>query len=334
MAEKSIELDSVEIAAAVFGNCDRNIRMLEKEFSVTAVCRGTMLRISGEPANVAAAARAVEGMLLLIENHTPLEDQTVRYCLSLAHDGEEKRVRELTEDFVTVTVKGRPIRPKTLGQKEYLNAIRNNAITFGVGPAGTGKTYLAVAMAVKAFKAKDVSRIVLTRPAVEAGEQLGVLPRPAVEAGEKLGFLPGDLQQKVDPYLRPLYDGLFDMLGAETYERLVEKQIIEVAPLAYMRGRTLDDSFIILDEAQNTTPEQMKMFLTRMGVGSKVVVTGDVTQIDLPDRTRSGLVDALQVLKGVNGIAQCYFTEKDVVRHRLVQEIIKAYEAAAHPSKH
>ena len=297
MAEKSIELDSVEIAAAVFGNCDRNIRMLEKEFSVTAVCRGTMLRISGEPANVAAAARAVEGMLLLIENHTPLEDQTVRYCLSLAHDGEEKRVRELTEDFVTVTVKGRPIRPKTLGQKEYLNSIRNNAITFGVGPAGTGKTYLAVAMAVKAFKAKDVSRIVLTRP--------------AVEAGEKLGFLPGDLQQKVDPYLRPLYDGL-----------------------AYMRGRTLDDSFIILDEAQNTTPEQMKMFLTRMGVGSKVVVTGDVTQIDLPDRTRSGLVDALQVLKGVNGIAQCYFTEKDVVRHRLVQEIIKAYEAAAHPDKH
>ena len=191
MAEKSIELDSVEIAAAVFGNCDRNIRMLEKEFSVTAVCRGTMLRISGESANVAAAARAVEGMLLLIENHTPLEDQTVRYCLSLAHDGEEKRVRELTEDFVTVTVKGRPIRPKTLGQKEYLNSIRNNAITFGVGPAGTGKTYLAVAMAVKAFKAKDVSRIVLTRP--------------AVEAGEKLGFLPGDLQQKVDPYLRPLY---------------------------------------------------------------------------------------------------------------------------------
>ena len=258
MAEKSIELDSVEIAAAIFGNCDRNIRLLEKEFSVTAVCRGTMLRLSGEEANVAAAVRAVEGMLLLIENHTPLEDQTVRYCLSLAHDGKEQRVRELTEDFVTVTVKGRPIRPKTLGQKEYLNAIRKNAVTFGVGPAGTGKTYLAVAMAVKAFKAKDVSRIVLTRP--------------AVEAGEKLGFLPGDLQQKVDPYLRPLYDGLFDMLGAETYERLVEKQIIEVAPLAYMRGRTLDDSFIILDEAQNTTPEQMKMFLTRMGVDNNVLL--------------------------------------------------------------
>ena len=321
MAEKSIELDSVEIAAAIFGNCDRNIRLLEKEFSVTAVCRGTMLRLSGEEANVAAAVRAVEGMLLLIENHTPLEDQTVRYCLSLAHDGKEQRVRELTEVFLSRSQsRARPIPTQdTWDQKGYLNAIRKNAVTFGVGPAGTGKTYLAVAMAVKAFKAKDVSRIVLTRP--------------AVEAGEKLGFLPGDLQQKVDPYLRPLYDGLFDMLGAETYERLVEKQIIEVAPLAYMRGRTLDDSFIILDEAQNTTPEQMKMFLTRMGVGSKVVVTGDVTQIDLPDRTRSGLVDALHILKNVDGIAQCYFTEKDVVRHRLVQEIIKAYEAAAHPAK-
>ena len=240
MAEKSIELDSVEVAAAVFGNCDCNIRLLEKEFSVTATCRGTMLRLSGEEENVAAAARAVEGMLLLNENHTPLEDQTVRYCMSLAHDGEEKRVRELTEDFVAVTAKGRPIRPKTLGQKEYLNAIRTHSITFGVGPAGTGKTYLAVAMAVKAFKAKDVSRIVLTRP--------------AVEAGEKLGFLPGDLQQKVDPYLRPLYDGLFDMLGAEAFERLTEKQLIEVAPLAYMRGRTLDDSFIILDEAPEHHP--------------------------------------------------------------------------------
>ena len=239
MAEKSIELDSVEIAAAIFGNCDRNIRLLEKEFSVTAVCRGTMLRLSGEEANVAAAVRAVEGMLLLIENHTPLEDQTVRYCLSLAHDGKEQRVRELTEDFVTVTVKGRPIRPKTLGQKEYLNAIRKNAVTFGVGPAGTGKTYLAVAMAVKAFKAKDVSRIVLTRP--------------VVEAGEKLGFLPGDLQQKVDPYLRPLYDGLFDMLGAMSAWwksrslRLLRWHICAAArwmiPLSsWMRRRTLHRS--------------------------------------------------------------------------------------------
>ena len=315
MAEKSIELDSVEIAAAIFGNCDRNIRLLEKEFSVTAVCRGTMLRLSGEEANVAAAVRAVEGMLLLIENHTPLEDQTVRYCLSLAHDGKEQRVRELTEDFVTVTVKGRPIRPKTLGQKEYLNAIRKNAVTFGVGPAGTGKTYLAVAMAVKAFKAKEVSRIVLTRP--------------AVEAGEKLGFLPGDLQQKVDPYLRPLYDGLFDMLGAETYERLVEKQIIEVAPLAYMRGRTLDDAFIILDEAQNTTPEQMKMFLTRLGENSRMVVNGDLSQVDLPRGVISGLKDALDTLNHVSNISSVTFSASDVVRHGLVAKIVKAYEEKA-----
>ena len=312
MAEKSIELDSVEIAAAIFGNCDRNIRLLEKEFSVTAVCRGTMLRLSGEEANVAAAVRAVEGMLLLIENHTPLEDQTVRYCLSLAHDGKEQRVRELTEDFVTVTVKGRPIRPKTLGQKEYLNAIRKNAVTFGVGPAGTGKTYLAVAMAVKAFKAKDVSRIVLTRP--------------AVEAGEKLGFLPGDLQSKVDPYLRPLYDALFQIMGAESFNANVEKGLIEVAPLAYMRGRTLDNAFIILDEAQNTTPAQMKMFLTRIGFGSKVVVTGDMTQKDLPRDTVSGLEVATKVLSKVEEIAFIKLTNKDVVRHPLVQKIVKAYE--------
>ena len=312
MAEKSIELDSVEIAAAVFGNCDRNIRMLEKEFSVTAVCRGTMLRISGEPANVAAAARAVEGMLLLIENHTPLEDQTVRYCLSLAHDGEEKRVRELTEDFVTVTVKGRPIRPKTLGQKRYVDAIKKNTITLGIGPAGTGKTYLAVAAAVAAFRDKQVNRIILTRP--------------AVEAGERLGFLPGDLQSKVDPYLRPLYDALFDMLGAETYNKYLERGSIEVAPLAYMRGRTLDDSFIILDEAQNTSREQMKMFLTRLGFGSKIVITGDITQIDLPRDTVSGLKEAMRVLDGVEDIAICRLNEADVVRHVIVQRIIKAYE--------
>ena len=319
MAEKSIELDSVEIAAAVFGNCDRNIRMLEKEFSVTAVCRGTMLRISGEPANVAAAARAVEGMLLLIENHTPLEDQTVRYCLSLAHDGEEKRVRELTEDFVTVTVKGRPIRPKTLGQKKYVESIRTNTVTLGIGPAGTGKTYLAVAMAVQAFKAHEINRIILTRP--------------AVEAGEKLGFLPGDLQNKVDPYLRPLYDALYDMLGAETYQKYLERGNIEVAPLAYMRGRTLDDSFIILDEAQNTTREQMKMFLTRLGFGSKIVITGDITQIDLPSDKVSGLKDAVRILDNVPDIAICRLTASDVVRHALVQRIIAAYETAEHSAK-
>lgn len=315
MAERSVELDSIELAAAVFGNCDQNLRLLENEFKVTAVCRGSLLKFTGEQEGVNAAVHAIEGMVTLMENHTPLDEQTVRYCISLAQAGEEKRLRELTDDFVAVTAKGRPIHPKTLGQKEYLAAIRSNAITFGVGPAGTGKTYLAVAMAVKAFKAKKISRIILTRP--------------AVEAGEKLGFLPGDLQNKVDPYLRPLYDGLFDLLGAETFQRLVEKQAIEVAPLAYMRGRTLDDAFIILDEAQNTTPEQMKMFLTRMGTNSKVVVTGDITQIDLPDKAKSGLVDALKVLKGIQGIAQVQLTDKDVVRHRLVQQIVKAYEKAA-----
>lgn len=314
MAEKRIELNSIEIALSIFGSCDENIRLLESEFGITAICRGTEIKLTGEPEAVAGASRAVDAMLTLLENHTPLEEQTVRYCISLASAGEEDRVQELTEDFVAITAKGRPIRPKTLGQKEYLNTIRKNAITFGVGPAGTGKTYLAVAMAVKAFKSKEVSRIILTRP--------------AVEAGEKLGFLPGDLQNKVDPYLRPLYDGLYDMLGAETFQKLQEKQTIEVAPLAYMRGRTLDDAFIILDEAQNTTPEQMKMFLTRMGTGSKVVVTGDVTQIDLPDKSRSGLVDALYVLKNVEGIGRVTFTEKDVVRHRLVQQIIKAYDRA------
>ena len=320
MAERSLELDSIELAAAIFGSGDQNIHLLEKEFRVTAVCRGSVLRFTGEQKDVDAAARAVDGMVTLMENHTPLEEQTVRYCISLAHGGEEKRLRELTDDFVAVTAKGRPIHPKTLGQKEYIASVLKNTVTIGVGPAGTGKTYLAVAAAVQAFREKQVNRIILTRP--------------AVEAGERLGFLPGDLQSKVDPYLRPLYDALFDMLGAETYQKYLERGNIEVAPLAYMRGRTLDDSFIILDEAQNTSREQMKMFLTRLGFGSKIVITGDVTQIDLPDRTRSGLVDALQVLKGVNGIAQCYFTEKDVVRHRLVQEIIKAYEAAAHPAKH
>ena len=315
MAEKLIELDSVELAAAVFGSCDENIRLLEKEFSVTAVCRGTQVKLTGEAEGVTGAANAIDAMLTLLENHTPIEEQTVRYCISLARSGEDGRVQELTENFIAITAKGRPVRPKTLGQKEYLKAIQTHPITFGVGPAGTGKTYLAVAMAVKAFKSKDVERIILTRP--------------AVEAGEKLGFLPGDLQNKVDPYLRPLYDGLYDMLGPETFQRLLEKQTIEVAPLAYMRGRTLDNAFIILDEAQNTSPEQMKMFLTRMGSGSKGVVTGDVTQIDLPDKSRSGLVDALAVLKNIDGIAQIRFSEKDVVRHRLVQEIVKAYDRAA-----
>ena len=315
MTEHRIELDSIDTALLVFGSCDENIRLLEQEFGVTAVCRGAEVKLSGEPEQVSASTKAIDAMLTLIANKTPIEEQTVRYCISLAKSGEDEKVAELTGDFIAITSKGRPVRPKTLGQKEYLKAISQNAITFGVGPAGTGKTYLAVAMAVKAFKAHEVSRIILTRP--------------AVEAGEKLGFLPGDLQNKVDPYLRPLYDGLFDMLGAETFQRLQEKQTIEVAPLAYMRGRTLDDAFIILDEAQNTSPEQMKMFLTRMGMGSKVVVTGDVTQIDLPEKSRSGLVDALKVLKNVDGIGRVFFSEKDVVRHRLVQEIVKAYDRAA-----
>ena len=312
MAERSIELDSIELAAAIFGNCDQNIHLLEKEFHVTAVCRGSVLRFTGTEADVDAAAHAVDGMVTLMENHTPLEEQTVRYCISLARGGEEKRLRELTDDFVAVTAKGRPIHPKTLGQKEYLAAIRSHAITFGVGPAGTGKTYLAVAMAVKAFKSKDVSRIILTRP--------------AVEAGEKLGFLPGDLQNKVDPYLRPLYDALFEMLGADAYAKYLERGNIEVAPLAYMRGRTLDDSFIILDEAQNTSREQMKMFLTRIGFGSHVVITGDVTQIDLPSDKPSGLKEAIRILDGIDDIAICRLTGADVVRHALVQKIIAAYE--------
>lgn len=314
MAETRIEVDSMDTALAVFGSCDENIRLLEQALGVTVVCRGTELKFSGPEEAVQKARRAVDAMLSLREGGTPLEEQAVRYCISLADAGEEEKVQELAGGCIAITAKGRPVRPKTLGQKQYVEAILKNAVTFGVGPAGTGKTYLAVAMAVKAFKARQVSRIILTRP--------------AVEAGEKLGFLPGDLQNKVDPYLRPLYDALFDMLGAETYQKLLEKQLIEVAPLAYMRGRTLDDAFIILDEAQNTSPEQMKMFLTRMGTGSKVVVTGDVTQIDLPDKARSGLVDALQVLKNVQGIAMMFFSEKDVVRHRLVQEIIRAYDKA------
>ena len=319
MAETLSELNSVETALAIFGNRDENIRLLENEFSITAVCRDSQIKFTGEPEQVAAAARAVDAMLTLLENHTPLEEQTVRYCISLAGAGEERRVRELTQDFVAVTAKGRPVRPKTLGQREYLQAIKENAITFGVGPAGTGKTYLAVAMAVKAFKSKEVSRIILTRP--------------AVEAGEKLGFLPGDLQNKVDPYLRPLYDGLFDMLGAESFQKLLEKQTIEVAPLAYMRGRTLDDAFIILDEAQNTSREQMKMFLTRMGFNSKVVITGDVTQIDLPADKVSGLREAMRVLNGVEDIAICRLSGADVVRHVIVQRIIKAYEEDEHRRK-
>ena len=302
----------MEQAAALFGNLDANVKIIEQAYGVEIVCRDSELKISGEPEGVEKAARAVKTLLSLINRGESVSTQNVRYCVSLVNEGSEEKVNALVGDCVCLTSKGKPVKPKTLGQKRYCTAIATHTITIGVGPAGTGKTYLAVALAVKAFRAQEVNRIILTRP--------------AVEAGEKLGFLPGDLQQKVDPYLRPLYDALFDMLGAETYQRYVERGNIEVAPLAYMRGRTLDDSFIILDEAQNTTPEQMKMFLTRLGFGSKMVITGDITQIDLPAGKRSGLKEVLQILKGIDDIAQIRFSEKDVVRHKLVQDIVKAYE--------
>lgn len=314
MAEKKITFDNLEMLMTIMGNCDQNVKMLEKEFNVCILCREGEIKITGEQENVDKTLQAVSAMKQILEQGTPLEEQAIRYCMALSNEGKQEKIQDLAGDFVCISAKGRPIRPKTLGQKEYITKIKSNSITFGVGPAGTGKTYLAVAMAVKAFKAHEISKIVLTRP--------------AVEAGEKLGFLPGDLQNKVDPYLRPLYDALFDMLGSETYLKLLEKGIIEVAPLAYMRGRTLDDSFIILDEAQNTSCEQMKMFLTRMGINSKVIVTGDITQIDLPKGQKSGLVDAIQVLNSIEDIAIVRFSDKDVVRHRLVQAIVKAYDKA------
>ena len=312
MFEQVLSIDRMENAVSLFGSFDENIRLIESEFSVTVLNRGSDLKISGEAENVAKATTAIERLLALINKGEALSDQNVRYVISLVKDGEEDKLMSLSGDCVCITSKGKPVKPKTLGQKKYVEAIRKNTIVLGAGPAGTGKTYLAVAMAVTALRAKEVNRIILTRP--------------AVEAGEKLGFLPGDLQQKVDPYLRPLYDALFDMLGAEAFARYQERSSIEVAPLAYMRGRTLDDSFIILDEAQNTTREQMKMFLTRLGFNSKMVVTGDVTQIDLPDGKRSGLTDAMRILRNVPDISINTFTEKDVVRHKLVQDIIKAYE--------
>lgn len=312
MFEQVLSIDRMENAVSLFGSFDENIRLIESEFSVTVLNRGSDLKISGEAENVAKATTAIERLLALINKGEALSDQNVRYVISLVKDGEEDKLMSLSGDCVCITSKGKPVKPKTLGQKKYVEAIRKNTIVLGAGPAGTGKTYLAVAMAVTAFRTKEVNRIILTRP--------------AVEAGEKLGFLPGDLQQKVDPYLRPLYDALFDMLGAEAFARYQERGSIEVAPLAYMRGRTLDDSFIILDEAQNTTREQMKMFLTRLGFNSKMVVTGDVTQIDLPDGKRSGLTDAMRILRNVPDISINTFTEKDVVRHKLVQDIIKAYE--------
>ena len=314
--EQRISIERLEQAVNLFGSFDENIRLLEQEFSVTVVNRDGELRINGEPENVMPAAKAIQTLLTLSSRGEAIGEQNVRYVAGLVRAGKEAQITELTGDVLCISAKGRPIKPKTIGQKEYIKSVLQNTITIGVGPAGTGKTYLAVAAAVQAFRDKQVNRIILTRP--------------AVEAGERLGFLPGDLQSKVDPYLRPLYDALFDMLGAETYQKYLERGNIEVAPLAYMRGRTLDDSFIILDEAQNTSREQMKMFLTRLGFGSKIVITGDVTQIDLPDGKASGLKEAMRVLKDVEGIGICELTNADVVRHVMVQRIVEAYERYEH----
>ena len=313
--ERVVSAERVEDLIAVFGSFDENIKRIEEALGVQIVNRGTDLKVSGDEEMADKAVRTLEGLLALASKGEIIDEQRVRYLITLVNEGNDHQVAQMAKDVVCITAKGKPIKAKTVGQQTYMKAIMKNTITIGVGPAGTGKTYLAVAAAVAAFRDKTVNRIILTRP--------------AVEAGERLGFLPGDLQTKVDPYLRPLYDALYDMLGAETFQKYQERGAIEVAPLAYMRGRTLDDSFIILDEAQNTTREQMKMFLTRLGFGSKIVITGDVTQIDLPDDKTSGLKDAVRVLEGVKDIAICHLTSADVVRHALVQQIINAYEKAA-----
>ena len=317
--EQRISIERMEQAVNLFGSFDENVRLIESEFKVTVSNREGELRVNGEVEDTMLAAKALNALLTLSNRGEPITEQNVRYVISLVRAGQEERISELTQDVICISSKGRPIKPKTIGQKKYIESVLKNTITIGVGPAGTGKTYLAVAAAVAAFRERKVNRIILTRP--------------AVEAGERLGFLPGDLQSKVDPYLRPLYDALFDMLGAETYQKYLERGNIEVAPLAYMRGRTLDDSFIILDEAQNTTREQMKMFLTRLGFGSKIVITGDITQIDLPSDKVSGLKDAVRILDNVPDIAICRLTASDVVRHALVQRIIAAYETAEHSAK-
>lgn len=312
MTERTIAVDRMEYLISVFGSFDQNLRIIETELGVKVADRDSELKISGEAEDVMLAEKAINALLTLAARGESIDAQNVRYIIKLVSSGRDAKITELAGDAVCVTAKGKPVKAKTLGQKTYVDAIRENTITLGIGPAGTGKTYLAVAAAVAAFRDKAVNRIILTRP--------------AVEAGERLGFLPGDLQSKVDPYLRPLYDALFEMLGAETYNKYLERGNIEVAPLAYMRGRTLDDSFIILDEAQNTSREQMKMFLTRIGFGSKVVITGDVTQIDLPGDKTSGLKEAMRVLEGIDDIEICKLSASDVVRHVLVQKIIDAYE--------
>ncbi len=309
--EQTIKMDS-SAAAEIFGMLDFNARKIEKEFGVTILNRDEGIRITGSEASVTLAARTVTSLANLVAHGEHITEQSLNYIIASVMEGGDTSFKYMDSDCILITSKGKPLKPKTEGQREYIEAIKKNTVTIAIGPAGTGKTYLAVALAVKALKNKEVSKIVITRP--------------AVEAGEKLGFLPGDLQEKVDPYLRPLNDALQDMLGQESYQRYQERGDIEVAPLAYMRGRTLDDSFIILDEAQNTTPEQMKMFVTRFGFSSKVVITGDITQTDLPAYTRSGLKEAIKVLDGIEGITVRYLTAKDVVRHPLVQKIIDAYD--------
>jgi phosphate starvation-inducible PhoH-like protein len=307
-----MEIEDEVFARELFGNFDQNIKIIEDNLNINIVLRDGNVVLIGEEKNINLAQRLMKELNGLVKKGNSLNKQNISYSINLLFEGTEEKMQELTEDIIAFTTKGKAIQPKTLGQKEYIKQIKNNDITFGIGPAGTGKTYLAVAMAVKAFKRDEVSRIILTRP--------------AVEAGETLGFLPGDLKDKIDPYLRPLYDALFEILGGEKFNKHMERGLIEVAPLAFMRGRTLDNAFIILDEAQNTTPEQMKMFLTRLGFGSKAVVTGDITQTDLPTNKKSGLLHAKEVLKDIKGISIVTLTEKDVVRHELVQRIIRAYE--------
>ena len=306
-----LEMDTEQMQK-IFGMQDAYIKKLEQDFQVTIVDRNGSVMITGEEENVSKASRVLRQLTALSDHGNEIEEQSVDYAIEMGKEDQEEKLMEMDADCICHTISGKPIKPKTLGQKAYVDAIRKNMIVFGLGPAGTGKTYLAMAMAITAFKNNEVSRIILTRP--------------AIEAGEKLGFLPGDLQSKVDPYLRPLYDALYQIMGAESFAKNMEKGLIEVAPLAYMRGRTLDNAYIILDEAQNTTPAQMKMFLTRIGFGSKAIITGDLTQKDLPSGTRSGLDDALHVLKNIDEIGVCNLTSKDVVRHPLVQKIVTAYD--------
>lgn len=315
MEEKVFNIDNDEYLHQIFGNFDSNIKILEKTYNVKIINRGCEVKITGDKENVQKTEKVISSLILFLERGENITQQNLNYLVDMCNEGQDtiSKAKEVTNsDCICLTTSGKPVKPKTIGQKKYVESIKNNTIVFGIGPAGTGKTYLAVAMAVKAFKSQEVNRIILTRP--------------AVEAGESLGFLPGDLQTKVDPYLRPLYDALFEMLGEESFQKHLEKGTIEVAPLAYMRGRSLNDSFIILDEAQNTTREQMKMFLTRLGFNSKAVVTGDITQIDLPATKKSGLIQATTILKGVDDIDIIKFSDKDVVRSKIVQDIIKAYD--------